>query len=124
MKACSLRFLIGQHFELETDHKPLLSLLGVQALDTLPLRIQHFLMRLMGYLYTMSHVAGKDLLTVDTLSRAPLRVETTRVENELTESTNIYVDSIMDNLPASSTYMDTLRENLRADSVCSAKNVL
>ena len=113
-------FLIGQHFELETDHKPLLSLLGAQALDTLPPRIQRFRMRLMGYSYTISHVAGKDLWTADTLSRAPLRAEATRADNELMESTNIYVDSIMDNLPVSATYMDTLRENLRADSVCSA----
>lgn len=61
----------------------------------------------------MSHVAGKNLLTADTLSRAPLRAG-------LMESTNIYVDSIMENLPVSTTYMDTLRENLRADSACSA----
>ena len=113
-------FLLGQHFELETDHKPLLSLLGAQALDTLPPRIQRFRMRLMGYSYTISHVAGKTLLTADTLSRAPLHAETTRVDNEFMESTNIYVDNVMDNLPVSSTYMDTLRENLRADSVCSA----
>lgn len=29
-------FLIGQHFEMETDHKPLLSLLSGQELDALP----------------------------------------------------------------------------------------
>lgn len=32
-------FIIGLHFELETDHKPLVSLLGGQALDSLPPRI-------------------------------------------------------------------------------------
>lgn len=37
-------FLIGKHFELETDHKPVLSLLGSQALDALPPRIQRFKM--------------------------------------------------------------------------------
>lgn len=29
-------FILGLHFELETDHKPLMSLLGGQALDALP----------------------------------------------------------------------------------------
>lgn len=33
-------FIIGLHFELETDHKPLVSLLGGQALDSLPPRIE------------------------------------------------------------------------------------
>jgi hypothetical protein len=39
-------FLIGKQFCMETDHKPLLSLLGAQALDLLPPRIQRFRMRL------------------------------------------------------------------------------
>lgn len=54
-------FLIGQYFEMETDHKLLLSLLGAQELDTLPPRIQRFRMRLMRYAYTISHVPGKSL---------------------------------------------------------------
>lgn len=33
-------FLIGRHFSLETDHKPLVSLLGHQTLTELPPRIQ------------------------------------------------------------------------------------
>uniref|UniRef100_A0A3Q2E2F1 Reverse transcriptase RNase H-like domain-containing protein n=1 Tax=Cyprinodon variegatus TaxID=28743 RepID=A0A3Q2E2F1_CYPVA len=35
-------FLIGRQFSLETDHKPLISLLGQQALTELPPRIQRF----------------------------------------------------------------------------------
>ena len=37
----------GKPFELETDHKPFVSLLGGKALDDLPPRIQRFRMRLM-----------------------------------------------------------------------------
>ena len=40
-------FILGRPFELETDHKPLVSLLGGKALDDLPPRIQRFRMRLM-----------------------------------------------------------------------------
>lgn len=51
-------FIIVLHFELETDHKPLVSLLGGQALDTLPPKIQRFRMGLMRYRYTITHVPG------------------------------------------------------------------
>ncbi|KAL0160136.1 hypothetical protein M9458_043861, partial [Cirrhinus mrigala] len=61
-------FLIGKHFEMETDHKPLLSLLGSQALDALPPRIQRFKMQLMRYSYSIVHVPGKSLWVADTLS--------------------------------------------------------
>lgn len=64
-------FILGLHFELETDHKPLVSLLGCQALDALPPRIQRFRMRLMRYSYSIFHTPGKSLTSADTLSRAP-----------------------------------------------------
>lgn len=111
-------FILGLRFELETDHKPLVSLLGGQALDALPPRIQRFRMRLMRYSYFVTHVAGKSLTTADTLSRAPLGDGGTGRDKELMEDTNIYVDSIMDNLPASSSYLHDLREQLGNDSVC------
>ncbi len=111
-------FLIGKHFQLETDHKPLLSLLGSQALDALPPRIQRFRMCLMRYSYSMSHVAGKCLWTADTLSRAPVKREETPADKELFEDTNIYIDMVMDNLPASTAYLEELRDQLQRDSVC------
>lgn len=112
-------FLIGTHFRLETDHKPLLSLLGAQALDLLPPRIQRFRMRLMRYTYSIEYVPGKSLWTADTLSRSPVTSSTSPEDAELMESTNIYVDSIMENLPVSSSYVETLKEQLKADNVCS-----
>ena len=111
-------FLIGKHFPLETDHKPLVSLLGSQALDTLPPRIQRFRMRLMRYSYTICHDAGKCLWTADTLSRAPVGGGYTKGDTELFEDTNIYTDMIMANLPASTSYLDELRHQLQKDSVC------
>lgn len=111
-------FLIGKHFLLETDHKPLLSLLGSQALDALPPRIQRFRMRLMRYSYNIAHVPGKCLWTADTLSRTPVTSRATPEEIDFLEDTNIYADSITDNLPASSSYLDELREQLKSDSVC------
>lgn len=58
-------FLICEHFVLQTDHKPLLSLLGAQDLDTSPPRIQRFGMRLMRYSYKDSLVLRKTLWTAE-----------------------------------------------------------
>lgn len=111
-------FILGLHFELETDHKPLVSLLGGQALDALPPRIQRFRMRLMRYSYSIFHTPGKSLTSADTLSRSPLKNAVTRSDNDLMEDTNIYVESLLDNLPTSGRYLTELREQLQDDSVC------
>ena len=48
-------YLVGLRFHLETDHKPLVSLLGTKNLEDLPARIQRFRMQMMRFTYTMSH---------------------------------------------------------------------
>lgn len=111
-------FILGVHFELETDHKPLVSLLGGQALDALPPRIQRFRMRLMRYSYTIFHTPGKSLTSADTLSRAPLTNAVTSSDNDLMEDTNIYVEAVLEHLPTSDRYLTELRKQLQGDSVC------
>ena len=64
-------YLIGKQFHVETDHKPLVSLLGSKNLEELPVRVQRFRMRLMRFSYTISYVPGKQLVVADALSRAP-----------------------------------------------------
>lgn len=98
---------------------PLLSLLGAQALDLLPLRIQRFRMRLMRYSYFIMYAPGKSLWTEDTLSRTPVVASMPAEEKELMESTNIYVDCVIESLPVSPSYIRNLKELLKADSVCS-----
>lgn len=63
--------LVGMHFKVETDHKPLVSLLGNKDLEELPPRIQRFKMRLMRFTFAIYHTPGKNLTIADTLSRAP-----------------------------------------------------
>ena len=70
-------YLIGIDFTLETDHKPLVTLLGTaKSLDELPPHIHRMKMRLMRFSYKIIHVPGKELFTADTLSRTPV-TETT-----------------------------------------------
>lgn len=66
-------FSFGKHFELETDHMPVLSLLGSLVLDALPLRIQRFKLQPMHYSYSIVHVPGKNLWVVDTPSRTSVK---------------------------------------------------
>ena len=51
--------LIGMTFKIETDHKPLISLLGNKDLDILPPRVQRFRIRLMRFNYNIVYVPGK-----------------------------------------------------------------
>ena len=90
-------FLIGKTFHIETDHKPLVPLLGSKSLDELPPRIQRLRMRLMRFSYTISHVPGKEIATADVLSRAP---ENSTPAGLSEEEINLYADSIIASLPA------------------------
>ena len=62
-------YLVGRAFEVETDHKPLVPLLGGKDLSDLPLRIQRFRMQLMRYSYTILHTAGTQMFLAELLSR-------------------------------------------------------
>lgn len=62
-------FLVGRDFEIETDHKALVSILGEKDLSCLPLRVQRFKLRLMRYGFEIFHTPGKDMFLADSLSR-------------------------------------------------------
>ena len=64
-------YLMGMHFMIESDHKPLIPLLGSKNLNMLPRRILHFCLQLARYKYSITHVCGKLLYTADTLSTVP-----------------------------------------------------
>ncbi|KAL7859164.1 hypothetical protein SRHO_G00143110 [Serrasalmus rhombeus] len=63
-------------------------------------------------------IAWKCLWTADTLSRAPVKRGVTPADKELFEDTNIYIDMVMENLPASTAYLEELKDQLQRDSVC------
>ena len=50
-------YLIGCHFDVLTDHKPLVSLL-TNPKSTIPLRIERWCLRLHGYNFTIRHIKG------------------------------------------------------------------
>lgn len=82
--------LIGLKFEIETDHKPLVALLGQKDLNELPPRIQRFRIRLMRYNFSIKHFPGKELIVPDTLSRAPCKTNPSQESSVLLKEVESY----------------------------------
>lgn len=110
--------LIGKVFHINTDHKPLVPLLGQKDLSDLPLRIQRFRLRLMYFSYTISHVPGKELFMPDLLSRNPVCDELTFEEQQNCAETEIYVDCVIKHLPASDKRLQQIKSKQKTDIVC------
>ena len=55
------KFSDGKSVILETDHKPLVPILGRKSLDMLPPQVLRFRLRLMRFQYSIQHVPGKTL---------------------------------------------------------------
>ena len=105
-------FLVGlKTFTIETDHKPLLSLMKSKSLDLLTPRIQRFRMRMLRFTYELEFVAGKNLVTADALSRAP--VGKGEKDEEL-ESDN-FVNSVFSTLDATDKRLLEVRKAQESD---------
>ena len=111
-------FIIGKEIVLETDHKPLVPLLGKKSLDLLPPRVLRFRLRLTRFQYTIHHVPGKTLYTADTLSRAPSTKPSSLISHRSTEVKQ-FIQSVIAALPASSNRLDSYSRAQATDQVCS-----
>jgi len=108
-------YVLGKPILLETDHKPLVPLLGNKRLDSLPPRVLCFRLRLMRFQYSINHVPGKTLYMADTLSRAPLSTTT----DEITSNAERFMQSVISAIPASKDYLDSYRTAQLQDPTCS-----
>jgi len=111
-------YVLGKIIHLETDHKPLIPLLGQKSLDLLPPRVLRFRLRLMRFHYTIRHVPSKNLYTADTMSRAPLR-DTIDESSVASQDTEQFVQSITESLPASTKRLQLYGESQARDKLCS-----
>lgn len=110
-------YLSGRRFRVETDHKPLVSVLGSKELAQLPLRVQRFRLRMMNYSYTIGYTPGHKLVLADALSRAPL--ETTGCEQDVGRDSveSSMVAELVTSLPISPARGDRIRAAMLEDSV-------
>ena len=100
---------------IESDHKPLIPLLSSKSLDHLPPRIIRFRLRMDKFNYTIHHVAGKELYTADTLSRAPLAESESQ---NLSDEAEMYIEAVTQALPASTGRLDKYRQAQSQDETC------
>ena len=111
-------YLVGlPQFTIETDHKPLLALMKKKNLDELSPRIQRFRMRMMRVSYDVDYTPGKNLLTADTLSRAPESVPAEQ-DRRMDIETTMFVQSVMEGLPATDKRLEEIRQKQSTDNVC------
>ena len=111
-------FILSKYIEIETDHKPLVPLLGTKHLDNLPPRVLRFRLQLDRFSYTIQHVPGKQLYTADTLSRAPVTRTTSDDSTTLQELAELCILDTIAHLPVSTQRLDTYRRAQSEDSVC------
>lgn len=110
-------YLKGLDFQFETDHKPLVTLLGKSPVDVLPPRVQRFRLRLMRFSFSICYVPGKQIVTADTLSRAP-RKETDFVLEELSsEDVSSFVAGCVSESRLSA-HLDKIRLAQEQDTSC------
>lgn len=67
------RYLVGlQSFGLQTDHRPLVSIINKMDIDRAPVRCQNLLLRIRRFNPIVEYIPGNDLVLADALSRSPL----------------------------------------------------
>ena len=87
-------------FTLLPDQKSLVPLLGSKPLHMVPLMCQRLLMGTLRFNYDAHHVAGKDLVVADTLSRSPVSGEA-KDSADLVQDVTAHVDAVRASWPAS-----------------------
>ena len=70
------QYVFGRHLTIETDHKPLLGLLGETRaiLPTSSCHVQCWALTLAGYDYSLVYHPGEEMYCADALSRLPLPI--------------------------------------------------
>ena len=109
-------FVTGLDFELQTDHKPLVPLLLSKDLSQMPPRILRFRMRMMRFAPTVVHVPGKEQITADALSRAPVDGPDSQ-DATLVDNVEIFAAQTLDLLPASQKKLLEIRDAQREDAI-------
>ncbi len=100
------QYLFGNHFRIETDHKPLLGLFSEhKAIPTLASsRIQRWALTLSAYEYDLCYKPGAQISHADCLSRLPIPDQPS-VESTPVPTDTILLMELVDSTPVTSTHI-------------------
>ena len=112
-------YILVKLFELETDHKSLVPILGNKSLDSLPPRVLRFRLCLMRFQYTVHHCPGKSLYLADALSRAPVKGPPEEVDKVVEREAEKYLQAVISSIPANKDCLDVYRQVQEEDTECS-----
>jgi len=100
-------YLYGKHFVLETDHKPLESILN-RSLQDAPRRLQRLLMTTLPYDKTVKYIKGSTNVLADCLSRSP-------VDHDTIQLPRLQINLITQDIPCNADRLQKLRESTAKD---------
>ena len=106
------QYIYGKKVQIESDHKPLESIMK-KALQNTPPRLQRMLLVLQKYDMDLKYLAGKENILADTLSRASLEETTEDIAEEELEA---QVHMVYANAPATNEKMKEIQEETAQDS--------
>ncbi|KAI5726102.1 hypothetical protein M8J77_023794 [Diaphorina citri] len=117
------KYIFNTKVIVETDHKALESLFK-KPLAQVPARIQRMMLKIQAYDLEVKYVPGKYLYLADMLSRAPLSLEETSLDNDeiidIDHDVICQVDLVHKNVCFSSEKLAKLKEETGRD-VCLSK---
>ncbi|XP_053326251.1 uncharacterized protein K02A2.6-like [Spea bombifrons] len=103
----------GQLVNVETDHKPLITLF-TKSLNDCPLRIQRLMIKLQRYTLKVTFTPGKMMYTADALSRAV--DERAGQDDKVAEEIQAYVDMVTSAMPITDAKMQMICQETEKDS--------
>ena len=72
---------------------------------------------MMRFQFTIVHIPGKELVIADTLSRSPLK-QSSKTDEVLQADSDLYVNLILNNLPATDKRLKQLLKAQQDDDTC------
>lgn len=104
------QYVYGHHITVESDHKPLESIIR-KPLAAAPPRLQRMFLQLQRYDFTIIHRPGKDIPVADTLSRKSLSGQ----DDNLSEGMDMQVHMLYNSLPVSDTRLEEIKAETDKD---------
>ena len=105
------QYLYGRQVTVESDHKPLESIMR-KPLAAAPPRLQRMILQLQRYSINIVHKPGKQIPVADTLSRKPIVCG----DDSLSEGMDARIHSVISSAPVSDRKMEEIRAATAKDS--------